>query len=104
MAAIQVYKTDTFETQRLKINQIGQLVSNFSGGGNDFAAGNLKLGDGSLSAPSLSFTSDNTLGFYKPLPKTLGIASSNRKVFEISDVSVTAFQDFVVQSQSLSNA
>ena len=85
MAAIQVYKTDTFEIQRQKINQIGDLLSNFSGGGNDFAAGNLKLGDGTIPEPSLAFTSDPKLGIYKSFPKTLGFVSNNKKLFDLSD-------------------
>lgn len=104
MAAIQVYKTDTFEIQRQKINQIGEVISNFSGGGNDFAAGNLKLGDGNIASPSLSFTSDTTLGLYKPFPKTLGFVSDQKKVFEISDSKISSFTNFIVQTDSLNNA
>ncbi|CAF34150.1 virion structural protein [Synechococcus phage S-PM2] len=104
MAAIQVYKTDTFEIQRQKINQIGEAISNFSGGGNDFAAGNLKLGDGSILDPSLAFTSDPKLGFYKSFPQTLGIVSDNKKVVEFSSSKITNLIDSVVQQNSLLNA
>ena len=104
MAAIQVYKTDTFEIQRQKINQIGEVIANFSGGGNDFAAGNLKLGDGSILDPSLAFTSDPKLGFYKSFPKTLGIVSDNKKVVEFSDQGSNFYQDLIVRRNSLNNA
>ena len=46
MPAINVAKSDTFETQRQKINEIGSILSNISAGGSDLQTGNLKLGDG----------------------------------------------------------
>ena len=65
MPAINVARTDTFEVQRQKINQIGDQVFSISQGGSDLSTGNLKLGDGSRTAPSLSFVSDTILGLYK---------------------------------------
>ena len=65
MPAINVAKTDTFELQRQKINQIGDQIFAISEGGSDLSTGNLKLGDGTKTAPSLAFTNDTDLGLYK---------------------------------------
>jgi hypothetical protein len=43
MPAIQVARTDTFEQQRQKINQIGSSLFNITAGGSDLSTGNLKL-------------------------------------------------------------
>ena len=53
MPAIQVAKTDTFETQRQKINQIGSDIFQVTAGGTDLSTGNLKLGDGTRQSLSL---------------------------------------------------
>ena len=45
MPAIQVARTDTFENQRQKINQIGDQIFSISQGGSDLSTGNLKIGD-----------------------------------------------------------
>ena len=79
MPAIQVAKTDTFELQRQKINDIGTQIFNISQGGSDLSTGNLKIGDGTIAAPSLSFTSDASVGIYKPSAGSLGFVSSNKK-------------------------
>ena len=62
MPAIQVARTDTFENQRQKINQIGDQIFSISQGGSDLSTGNLKIGDGTIAAPSLSFTSYESVG------------------------------------------
>ena len=46
MPAINVARTDTFEQQRVKINQIGDQIFNVTAGGSDLSTGLLKLGDG----------------------------------------------------------
>ena len=51
MPAIQVARTDTFEQQRQKINQIGSAIFNISACGSDLSTGNLKLGNGTVSDP-----------------------------------------------------
>ena len=48
MPAINVAKTDTFESQRVKINQIASAIFNVTAGGSDLSTGILKLGDGKL--------------------------------------------------------
>ena len=54
MPAVNVARTDTFEQQRVKINEIGNQIFTVTAGGSDLSTGNLKLGDGLVSAPSLS--------------------------------------------------
>lgn len=81
-----VAKTDTFERQRQIINQIAQdLFEQVGAGDTDLAAGNIKLGDGTKTSPSLSFTSQSSLGVYKPSGNTLGIAGSGGDVAYFSD-------------------
>ena len=82
----QVAKTDTFEKQRQTINLIGQdLFDQVGAGDTDLAAGNIKLGDGTKTAPSLSFINQTTLGVYKPVNNTLGIANTGGDVAYFSD-------------------
>lgn len=61
-----VAKSDTLERQRQVINLIGLDLYNTTAGDSDLAAGNIKLGDGTASAPSLSFTGQDSLGLYRP--------------------------------------
>ena len=99
-----VAKTDTFEIQRQKINQIAQDVFSIGSGGSDLATGNLKLGDGTRSAPSLAFDSDNSLGFFKPAGKTVGFVSGGKKILDISESKVYTFKDLILQQNILSNS
>jgi len=64
MPAINVARTDTFEQQRTKINDIGSQVFNIAAGGSGLFSGNLKLWDGTKNISTLSFISDNSLGFF----------------------------------------
>ena len=91
MPAINVAKTDTFELQRQKINTIGQQIFSVTEGGSDLTTGNLKLGDGTLAAPSLSFASDNTLGVYKPSTSLFGLAVSNKDNNLVNTTSYSTF-------------
>jgi hypothetical protein len=99
-----VAKTDTFEVQRQKINQIAQDVFSIGSGGSDLATGNLKLGDGTRTDPSLSFTSDSTLGIYKPAAKTFGFVSGGKKIADYSETAVYTFKDLIVQQNILINS
>ena len=101
MPAINVARTDTFELQRQKINQIGARLFDVTGGGSDLSTGNLKLGDGTVLAPSLAFDSDATLGLYKADTKTLGFVSTSKRVLEISDTEVTCIQNFNLTQEQL---
>jgi hypothetical protein len=101
MPAINVAKTDTFESQRQKINQIGAAIFNISQGGSDLSTGNLKLGDGSSVSPSLSFITDNSLGIYKSDSQTFSISSNAKKVFDFSNFSHSTYRNFTAVKSSL---
>ena len=83
MPAIQVARTDTFEQQRVKINDISTALFNVTSGGSDLSTGNLQLGDGLVGNPSLKFVSDTTLGIYKPENKVLGFVNSGKKTVDL---------------------
>ena len=104
MPAINVAKTDTFELQRQKINTIGQQIFSITEGGSDLTTGNLKLGDGTLAAPSLAFDSDNSLGVYKPSTGLLGFAVSNKRIvnFGTTTTSYSTF-DYIKTSVNTAN-
>ena len=104
MPAINVARTDTFEIQRQKINQIGDQIFNISQGGSDLATGNLKLGDGTISAPSLGFTTKSNLGLYKATESSIGFVSSDKRLFNIGLENLKSFRDFVFQKNVLYDA
>ena len=104
MPAINVAKTDTFEVQRQKINQIGNQIFNISQGGSDLSTGNLKLGDGTRTTPSLAFISDSFLGIYKPDEKTIGYVSDGRKIADFAPAGFYSFRDLIIQRKILSNS
>ena len=76
MPAVNVARTDTFEQQRVKINEIGNQIFTVTAGGSDLSTGNLKLGDGVVSAPSLAFVNDVSLGIYRNGTGVLVFASA----------------------------
>ena len=102
MPAIQVARTDTFEQQRVKINQIGDQIFNISAGGSDLATGNLKLGDGTKSLPSLGFTNQESLGFYRPASGEIGYVFNNKDIFNISLDGIKSFRDINIVKRVLS--
>ena len=104
MPAINVARTDTFEAQRVKINQIGQQIFNVTSGGSDLAAGNIKLGDGTQTAPSLAFDTDNTLGFYKPTTSTIGYVATGKKLLDITSENVLFYKDLIVRQEKISSS
>ena len=101
MPAINVARTDTFEIQRKKINQISDQIFNVTAGGSDLSTGLLRLGDGTRFAPSLAFTSDAELGIYKPGPDTIGYVANTKKLFDISDINLKSYKDFILQKNVL---
>jgi hypothetical protein len=101
MPAVNVARTDTFEQQRVKINEIGSQIFAVTSGGSDLSTGNLKLGDGTVSVPSLSFVSDASLGLYKPTNSSLGFVSASKKLLDLELDAATSYQDFVVQQRKL---
>ena len=102
MPAINVARTDTFEQQRVKINQIGDQIFQVTSGGSDLAAGNIKLGDGTQTAPSLAFDTDASLGFYKPSTGTIGYVSSSKKLFNITPFDTLFFKDVKIRQEKIS--
>ena len=104
MPAIQVAKTDTFETQRQKINQIGADIFQVTAGGTDLSTGNLKLGDGTRQSPSLAFTTDDKLGIYKAGISTLGFVALEKKLIDISATDIKYYKDFIVQQKKLEDS
>lgn len=104
MPAINVARTDTFEVQRQKINQIGDILSNISAGGSDLQTGNLKLGDGTKEVPSLSFISDSTLGLYKPDNSQIGFVSDGKDLVRFETETFYSFQDLIVRKKTLQSS
>ena len=103
MPAINVAKTDTFEVQRQKINQIGTALFGITQGGSDLNTEILKIGDGTVSTPSLSFESSPQVGFYKPFSNTFGIASATKRVANFNLNGTFLLQDLVFQRDSVTN-
>jgi hypothetical protein len=101
MPAVNVARTDTFEQQRVKINEIGAAIFNVTAGGSDLSTGILKLGDGTRFIPSLAFTSDSELGLYKPRQDTIGFVANTKKLFDISDISLKGYKDFILEKNVL---
>ena len=104
MPAINVAKSDTFEIQRQKINQIGNQIFSISQGGSDLATGNLKLGDGTRTSPSLAFTSDSTLGIYKSSISSIGYVYNQKKIIDIGNESIVTYRDFYSQKRFLESS
>jgi len=104
MPAINVAKTDTFESQRQKINQISTALFNVTSGGSDLSTGNLQLGDGLVGNPSLKFSTDTQLGIYKAGVKTLGFVNSGKKTIDFKLSELTAYQDFNIQQRKLAQS
>ena len=101
MPAIQVARTDTFELQRQKINQIGDQIFSISQGGSDLSTGNLKLGNGLIATPSLAFTSDASVGIYKPDSGSLGFVSSGKKILDLQPAEIVLFKDLNIRQRIL---
>lgn len=103
MPAINVARTDTFEQQRVKINEISNQIFNITAGGSDLATGNLKIGDGTKSSPSLAFENDPSLGIYRANVGTLGYVSASKKLANFSSTAFVSFQDINLQKNVVSN-
>ena len=104
MPAINVARTDTFEIQRQKINEIGSQIFNITQGGSDLATGNLKLGDGTRTAPSLAFSNDDTLGLYRPDVSQIEYVASGKRIIKFGSENNTSYRDFIFQKNSLTNS
>jgi len=104
MPAINVARTDTFETQRQKINDIGANLFQISQGGSDLSTGNLKLGDGTRQTPSLSFINEGSLGIFRPDTSTIGFVSAEKNLFDITTAGQINYKDLVVQKRVITTA
>ena len=101
MPAINVARTDTFEQQRVKINEVSNQIFNVAQGGSDLSTGVLKLGDGSINTPSLSFTNDVDLGLYKVDIGTLGVVGGGKKLADFTPTGYKTYGDSFVQKNFL---
>ncbi len=104
MPAINVAKTDTFERQRQKINQIGDQIFNISQGGSDLSTGNLKLGDGTRVTPSLGFVNDTKLGIYRPGLGTLGFVSGEKNILDLTLDGGKWYNDYKLVKKELTSS
>lgn len=103
MPAIQVARTDTFETQRNKINQISDQLFSITAGGSDLATGNLKIGDGTKLLPSLAFENEPGLGIFRANNGVIGYVSDDKKLFNIGQSSIVSFRDLALQRDIVSS-
>ena len=103
MPAINVARTDTFEQQRVKINEISTQIFNVAQGGSDLSTGLLKLGDGAIPTPSLAFTNDTDLGLYKVDIGTLGVVSGGKKLADFTPTGYKTYGDSFVQKNFLTS-
>lgn len=104
MPAINVARTDTFEVQRQKINEIGANLFQISQGGSDLSTGNLKLGDGTRPSPSLSFINESSLGIFRPTVGSIGFVSAEKNLFDITTDGQINYKNLVVQKRVLTTA
>lgn len=104
MPAVNVARTDTFEQQRLKINDMGAQLFNISAGGSDLSTGNLKLGDGTVQDPSLAFVNNTTLGIYKSSLTGFGFVSENKNIIDFSETEIISFKDINVRQKILTTS
>jgi len=102
MPAINVARTDTFEQQRVKINEISNAIFNITAGGSDLATGKLRIGDGTKQEPSLAFENDTTLGIYRANVGVLGFVAQDKKIVNFSSTEILGFQSFNLQKNVVS--
>jgi len=104
MPAINVARTDTFEQQRVKINDIGSQIFSITQGGSDLATGNLKLGDGTKAVPSLAFTTDPSLGIYKASNSTIGYVADSKILADFNIETLYSYKDVVLQKRTVTDS
>ena len=103
MPAINVAKTDTFEVQRQRINQIGTVLFGITQGGSDLSTGILRLGTGSKASPSLAFIENDRLGFYKSAD-FVSFVSDGKDVLSIGSSGTYSFKDLYAQRRFIETA
>ena len=104
MPAINVARTDTFEQQRVKINEIGSQLFAISAGGSDLATGNLKIGDGTKPLPSLAFDNDQSLGLYRPENGVIGFVYSSKKLANLTADAFVNFNNLILEKNVISSS
>ena len=104
MPAINVSRTDTFEAQRQKINEIGANLFQISQGGSDLSTGNLKLGDGTRPSPSLSFINESSLGIFRPDVGRIGFVSAEKNLFDITTTGQINYKNLTVQKRIITTS
>lgn len=97
----QVAKTDTFEKQRQVINDIASDLFSIGAGGSDLSTGNLKLGDGTKDAPSLSFLSQGTLGLFRPEQNNMTFVADTKRIFAYDASAAYFYRNFILQKNEL---
>ena len=101
MPAINVARTDTFEQQRVKINEIATSIFNVTAGGSDLSTGNLRLGDGTKTTPSLAFNNETGLGIFRPSNKVISYVSTGKNILDITEASLLVYKDEILRKKSV---
>lgn len=94
----EVLKTNTFEQQRQIINTLAQDVYDITELGST-----VSLLDGTLTEPSLFFSSDEQLGFYKSGTDQISFVSNGVQLLSLSNNSVTSSVDFNATNANISS-
>ena len=103
MPAINVARTDTFEQQRVKINEVADELFQLTGGtgGATISPAGVSLQDGTKSAPALTFQSDTKLGLYKNNSNTVGFVSNDRLAFTYNNLGTYFENDLFLRNNFL---